>query len=153
MKIFSAEDVLDKVKAVLQANLPGVITKINSERTDLELPAIANGDYYYNAREAANSNSFIVLEYGLGSPKGNNGRFSLIMQIDIFLGFLVPNLSDEQGQRMACRYQAALFEALRQGADDISYDLQYDAINQGKVNIGNRDLYGVMWSVTVPVVL
>lgn len=153
MKIFSAEDVLDSVKAVLQKNLPGVITAINSERSDLELPQIGNADYYYNPREAANSNGFIVLEYNLSSPKGRNTNLSLTMQIDIFLGFLVPNLSDEQSLRMACRYQTAIMEAIRKGSDEISHDVEYESVNQGKVNIGNRDLYGTMWSITIPVIL
>ncbi len=154
MRIFSAEDNLDAVKAVLQKYLPGVITQINTDRNDnLTLTSVSSNDYFYNPREAANSDIYIILEYSINSTTGRNTKVGMEMQIDIFLGFMIPNLTDMQAFRLACRYQGALYEALRKGADEISYDVKYNATQQGKVSMGNRELYGVMWTITIPVTL
>lgn len=153
MKIFSAEDQLDAVKATLQKYLPGVITKINTDRSDLTLLQVNNNDYFYNPREATNSNTFIVLEHEIDTPVGGNTKVGLTLQVNIFLGFLIPNLTDTQAFRLACRYQGALYEAVRKGSDEISYDVKYVSTNQGKVSMGNRDLYGVMWTITMPLTL
>ena len=145
MKIRSADTVLLELREKLKEVLPGVITELNSERTDFQLNPIQQNCYFLNVTEATNAAQFVVILGSLGNTRNAGKHTAETLTVDLVVGF-VPT-AYKTAERAMCasyRYQAALKEAFSRMELPYGHIYYVGAEPPGSMRVNNQALYGAM---------